>query len=388
MLDGSNRSFYIEHIGLYIFFVACTGVSIVVWIFNWICWLNQCCCCDFLHNPINKRIAWWISFTFLLGILSCCIAGCVSVNRFGFALNGAWCAVERIYYDSKNGELKVNNYDQEKIEGNNRWKGCKNSDENCGTDLTNEISDLPQGLKNFNFDFRHYAQVAKDCLKVLAEIYFCIFIIVVTFAGVSLMFYACLKRQGYLIIFMHILWNAIRFLMLSFFVYGGAYGFCYHFFRETIGLVENIFKSKDENFIKIGSNIKECFGMETNNQPEKFCRVIKRDVNILYWALEDASIESQNLSALTLCSSFFGGVAVYFFLLVMHHYNNEIFFDSGKSIFKGFDGFGIGYKKKNLNQNPAFKKRKLRNEIEMTSNYEQNSNYKNINKNGNDNEDE
>ena len=36
-------------------------------------------------------------------------------------------------------------------------------------------------------------------------------------------------------------------------------------------------------------------------------------------------------------------------LTLLHHYNNEIFFDSGKSIFTGFDGFGRGYKTKNYN---------------------------------------
>ena len=93
-------------VGLFFFFVACSGVSIIVWIFNWICWLNQCCCCDFLHNPVNKRIAWWISFIFLLGMLACCISAFVSLNRFGFALDGALCSFDRIYYDFKNGQLE------------------------------------------------------------------------------------------------------------------------------------------------------------------------------------------------------------------------------------------------------------------------------------------
>ena len=104
-------------VGLYFIFVACAGISIIVWVFNWICWLNQCCCCDFLHNPVNKRIAWWMSFIFLLGILACCISGCVSVNRFGFALEGARCAVDRIYYDSLYGQLK---------EDEPKWKGLNN----------------------------------------------------------------------------------------------------------------------------------------------------------------------------------------------------------------------------------------------------------------------
>ena len=72
---------------------------------------------------------------------------------------------------------------------------------------------------------------------------------------------------------------------------------------------------------------------------------------------------------------------MYFYLLVIHHYNNEIFFDSGKSIFTGFDGFGRGYKKKNREQDPAYKKRKLRAEIELTSRNEEQDEYNDFNKN-------
>lgn len=390
--------------GLYFFFVACAGVSIVVWIFNWICWTNQCCCCDFLHNPINKRIAWWMSFSFLLGMLACCISGCVSVNRFGFALEGAWCAVDRIYYDTINGELVGEPID-ELYKKENGW--VKKEDSQFQTEIK-----VIKG--NFTIDknnvFKKYATIGKNCGKILAMIYFCLLIIIVTLTGVSMMFYACLKRQGYLIVFMHISWNTIRFFIFSFFLYGAAYGICYHFLQDTIGLTRHIFNEKEnyEDFIipKFGKKeeiektekdyiIRQCFKNSTNSyNPDEdkikkaYCIVIRRDVNILYWALADASIESQNLCAISLCISFFGAVAVYFFLLVMHHYNNELFFDSGKSIFKGFDGFGHGYKKKNLNQDPAYKKRKLRAEIELTSNNEKFSNYKDINKNGNENEDD
>ena len=78
-------------------------------------------------------------------------------------------------------------------------------------------------------------------------------------------------------------------------------------------------------------------------------------------------MESRILCALSLCSSFFGAITVYFFLLVLHHYNNELFFDNGKSIFTGFEGFGGGYRKANINQEPKNKKRKLRAEIELSS---------------------
>ena len=387
MLKGSDKSYYIENaVGLYFFFTACAGVSIVVWVFNWVCWANQCCCCDFLHNPVNKRIAWWMSFTFLLGILACCISGCVSVNRFGFSLEGAWCAIDRIYYDTTNGEL-VGDPTDILFEKEDRI------DENGDTfniAYNSAINDIKKNFEEQNF--KKYAKVAKACLKILAMIYFCLLIIVVSFSGVSLMFFACLKRQGYLITFMHILWNIIRFFMFSFFFYGTAYGIGYHFLRDSIALTEYIFKENNEEFIVPKFNlIKYCFTFQEKKDLKEtqkyFCKIIRRDVNLLYWALNDASKESQNLSAISLCISFFGAVAVYFFLLVMHHYNNELFFDSGKSIFKGFDGFGGGYRKKNIYQDPAYKKRKIRAEIEMTSNNEQISNNKDVNKNGNDNED-
>ena len=111
---NNNWGNYRDRVGLFFIFVGCAGISIIVWIFNWVCWLNQCCCCDFLHNPVNKRIAWWMSFSFLLSILACCISAFVSVNRFGFALNGAMCAFDRIYYDIRNGQLK---------EKGERWEG-------------------------------------------------------------------------------------------------------------------------------------------------------------------------------------------------------------------------------------------------------------------------
>ena len=57
-----------------------------------------------------------MSFSFLLGILACCISAFVTVNRFGFALEGSWCAVDRIYYDSLYGQLK---------DSNPKWEGLK-----------------------------------------------------------------------------------------------------------------------------------------------------------------------------------------------------------------------------------------------------------------------
>jgi len=263
-------------------------------------------------------------------------------------------------------------------------------------------------------------------LNILAMIYFCLFLIAVTSAGISMMFYACLKRQGYLITLMHTLWNIIRFFILSFFLYGTAYGIFFIILSDLIGVMRMIFedlidpnnkftsflkeclsplKKENEDIIldnkKIFSekNVIKCLNCADNNDNNQICLNLKKeelfifnfdcsflksDLHHLYKALNDASLESQKLAAISLCASFFGAVAIYFYLLVMHHYNNEIFFDSGKSIFTGFDGFGRGYKNKNRNNDPAYKKRKLRAEIELTSKNDDQNEYKDINKNDDD----
>ena len=523
MINGKGTfSGYVQYrngVGLYFIFVACAGISIIVWVFNWICWLNQCCCCDFLHNPVNKRIAWWMSFIFLLGILACCIAGCVSVNRFGFALEGARCALDRIYYDSANGQIKV---DEPKWKGfeklNIILKGLKEfqnqpSDtfinpweednehskinEKYNAEYKNKIngelelvrtnlidiikcksSSITEGLfnseiNNFAFlkdknkfieGFYHYEKILKGCMRILAMIYFCLFLITVTLAGISLMFYACLKRQGYLITLMHVLWNIIRFFMFSFFIFGTAYGIFDLALTDSIAVIQYLFSNEymtdpdiptkivpDSDFLKncltktdynylegteeetefrksindffeaykklvkkIEEDVKNNINVDkdlrsyfTCNKDENTlcqklkwvdpgiinsykgnffesfnCGFLKNDFHILYKALYDAATESEYLAAISLCASFFGAVAVYFYLLVLHHYNNEMFYDSGKSIFKGFDGYGGGFKKKNIQQDPAYKKRKLRAEIELTSKNDEASGYnKDINKN-------
>ena len=481
---GNNNptewSNYLDHIGLWFFFCGCAGVSIIVWVFNWVCWLNQCCCCDFLHNPVNKRIAWWMSFSFLLGVLACCISAFVTVNRFGFALEGAWCAIDRFYYDSFYGQLK---------DSNHRWKGLqytknifdkmevicekinnkqsslcstinineKNedkktekikislcqltlfcSDEEMRNNINEVLGDKLEKIETYFLnDFDYYAKTLKACLKILAMIYYCLLLIATTAAGVSMMFYACLKRQGYLITFMHVIWNVIRFFIFSFFLYGTAYGIAFLSIRDSIVVIKYIFgdtnnskkiqtkiltgvDDEGEKFLEhclkgqtnlinddiitsikyifdnnnkdlIGNDFKYIISCENDDYCQTFsdkefdisfdCRFLRYDLNNLYRALSDASVESRILAALSLCLSFFGAVALYFFLLVMHHYNNELFFDSGKSIFTGFDGFGGGYKKKIHDKDPAYKKRKLRAEIELTSKNDEQSAYKNVNKN-------
>ena len=454
-----------DHIGLFFFFVGCAGVSIIVWIFNWVCWLNQCCCCDFLHNPVNKRIVWWTSFSFLLGVLACCISAFVSVNRFGFTIEGAWCAFDRIYYDSLYGQLKNKG---------ERWEGLDNT-KNTLNDITNfcdSIIDEEQtniitnesiatqkidifnvslkilkdscllmkvgnekiknrdGIPNsiqfknikgkISFDrINDYAEVLKISFKIFAMIYYCLLLIATTGAGIAMMFYACLKRQGYLITFMHVSWNIIRFFIFSFFLYGTAFGVLFLMIRDLIACMydifhENLGKEVEGSFLFdclfpnetkfttkfLDETIKTSINSFFNSFPNVSCSNIsynesacesinshvkegtlgsldcgflKNDLHHLYSILSDSSKESRKLSTLSLCSAFFGAVAVYFYLLVIHHYNNELFYDYGKSIFTGFDGFGRGYTKKNKNEDPAYKKRKLRAEIELTSRNEEDS---------------
>ena len=215
-----------------------------------------------------------MSFSFLLGILACCVSAFVSANRFGFALEGAWCAVDRVYYDSLYGQLKTS---EPKWEGFENITGISNNlsdfynfikdnsddllktllpngweqnpdksgiwkltapptppTENQNLSLTryakiinsiNQLSLVTNSTKRPTFDdsftniksdflddhFYYYAKTLKACLKILAMIYYSFLLTAITAAGVSMMFYACLKRQGYLLTFMHVLWNVIRF---------------------------------------------------------------------------------------------------------------------------------------------------------------------------------
>ena len=338
--------------------------------------------------------------------------------------------------------------------------------------LSNKFKDLKT---KFLEEFYYFAKIAKGCGKILTMIYFCLLLIVTTFACISMMFYACLRRQGYLSTFMHVLWNIIRFFIFSFFFYGAAYGMCYLALRDAVAYVMFVFgednldklngnsklipleEGKDylnyclinsnsdykkklditltsslEDFFKSYSELVNLFEEQktaedlsqyensndalkklveaqkdmynfikekiTNivckNNCAKFpelairegglfgsfnCTFLKSDLNMMYRTLFDLSVEARILCALSCCIGFFGAIAIYFFLLVLHHYNTEIFFDAGKSIFTGFDRIGNN-KKKYTSKDPAYKKRKIRSEIELSSRNEEYSGYQPANK--------
>lgn len=537
--DQGNMAAYIEHIGIFFFFVACAGVSIIVWVFNWICWLNQCCCCDFLHNPINKRFVWWTSFIFLLGILACCISGFVTTNRFGFSLQGAQCSFNRFYYDVINGQLKdsepkwngtskiipviqeiqtfvssSSSYSIDDVEytptncdsyidylniscgsGLNiyeklgiiveSYEKAKNSlkyiqsmkstfDSNIATFLTkfNDIngngdSGMIQYKNQFLEDEKYYYRVFKGWLQILTMVYYCLLLSATTFAGVSLMFYTCLRNQSYLRTFMHILWNIIRFFMFSYFFYGAAYGMLYLGLRDAVALMKWVFgenltnsgenyplklpKGNGKEFLqfcllndtttdfsskldeRLKSNLNDLLtslkilqniqndanydsGITTSTYYTEYsnlksslltglsgadsttlndlmaktqikgglfatfdCGFLRNDANMIYTSIYDLSIEARIECALSCCIGFFGAVAVYFFLFSLHHYDRELFNDSSRSIFHPDSMLGDGgnprRKKHGNNDDPSYRKKKIRAEVELSSRNEDFSNY-------------
>ena len=72
-------------------------------------------------------------------------------------------------------------------------------------------------------------------------IYYCLLLIASAWTGIATMFSACLKRQGYLITFILLSWNIIRFFIFSFFLYGAAFGIIFFMIR-----VQPAFNSEDE----------------------------------------------------------------------------------------------------------------------------------------------
>ena len=97
--------------------MGCAGLSLIIWIINCQCWSKKSCCLKEYHNPQNIRTFWWLCFIFFCGILACCISGILVSVNFGKKVGSAKCIYERIYYDSKYGELK----------NGTKWEGLENS---------------------------------------------------------------------------------------------------------------------------------------------------------------------------------------------------------------------------------------------------------------------
>ena len=102
-------------------------MSIIAWVFNWVCWNQKLCCGREYHNPTTKAIYWWVSFIFLCGLIACCISGIVITTRFGKYVKVTQCAYERVYYDSQFGQLK---------EETPKWGGLQNNLEKISNSAT------------------------------------------------------------------------------------------------------------------------------------------------------------------------------------------------------------------------------------------------------------
>ena len=144
---------YFERLAIYLIFFVFGIISIVIWIFNWICWNKKCCCFNFFGYNVDKVFVWWLSWVFLCGVLACCIAGFVTANRFGFAAYGIQCAYERIYYDVMYGQQKKT-YP--------KWEGFDAINKSLDN-LSNIISNLLNNSKEMNLeDFYFYSKQIKE----------------------------------------------------------------------------------------------------------------------------------------------------------------------------------------------------------------------------------
>ena len=143
---------YFERLAVFIIFAVIAGISIIFWVFNWICWKRQCCCFIYFDEYCNKVFTWWLSWVFLCGVLACCISGIVTANRFGFSLYGAQCGYERIYYDIVFGQQK---------KSYPKWTG------------RNKTSLLINALKNIkeNLQVKSYSSIFGQFYNDSSEVY-------------------------------------------------------------------------------------------------------------------------------------------------------------------------------------------------------------------------
>ena len=102
----------------------------------------------------------------------------------------------------------------------------------------NEFDEVSNNLKNYQTDYldkvEYYIKVAKACGYILVIIYFCILGIIAILGCFLLLAYSYLQNQKNLYVFMHIIWNCIRFFVFSFFMYGAAFGMLSKGLRDII----------------------------------------------------------------------------------------------------------------------------------------------------------
>ena len=102
----------------------------------------------------------------------------------------------------------------------------------------NEFDEVSKDLKNYQTVYldkvKYYIKVAKGCGYILVIIYLCILGLIAILGCFLLLIYSYLQNQKNLHLFMHIIWNCIRFFVFSFFMYGAAFGMLFQGLRDII----------------------------------------------------------------------------------------------------------------------------------------------------------
>ena len=166
---------YFERLAIYMIFVGCAVISIVVWIFNWVCWLKKYCCFRLFDDYSDKVCVWWLSFIFLCGVLACCIAGFVSANRLGFASYGVQCAYERIYYDTILGQLKVEFPKFKGLDYTKKFYEYLNNTINSEISLEQYNATLDNYIYPVTSSFKSALQTGSDQDKLIKEVKYSFF---------------------------------------------------------------------------------------------------------------------------------------------------------------------------------------------------------------------
>ena len=169
----------------------------------------------------------------------------------------------------------INNYIQ--LYNNGKYlKSANESLEYLKNNFTNNFSEFKEYESKFIKDFNHYVNIAYHWGQTVPIIFLSLLLIFVVISGALLITYYCNYclnfDQKFWIIPMHIAWNGIRFFMLSFFIYGCAYGMLYLYALDLIGYFNYAFSeenltSKDIAILPQGSKnfLHYCLSPESNN---------------------------------------------------------------------------------------------------------------------------
>ena len=144
--------------------------------------------------------------------------------------------------------------------------------------VSEEIKNIESSMKTYKSkiidDIEYYIQVARGIGQIVPIIYFAILLFFVVGAGMLLIIYYCncfiCVNQKFYLCPMHLVWNIIRFFILSFFMYGFGFGGIFLFARDSIGYIQYIFSednigTSSSNTIILTDEAKEFFNYCLNS---------------------------------------------------------------------------------------------------------------------------